>query len=382
MFNKIFTFSLILLTCLCLQAPAQEIGTEQQKQEEGHTGRPFILKIKPRIIGCDIQFGLKKFSIIKGLDTILWFESGISWKKAPFYRDVNDELLTSNNLGNFDRKDDIKYGCLDINWGLGITQGIIWNNKSNRNLLEVSLFYRGRYDKHFEDDDEDQIIFNQNQDLPDMDGIQQNSFVTGLALNFLIKDKKTLVIKGFYSEASLEWGPPFLNRTADFMRLNFSMKGFIPLFSIPTKISSFSLYLGNYTVLDWIYGDGVPVNVRQSIGGLYSQHIALGGKVIRGIDTGSYDACFKLANCTELRMVLPLKIPPGFVPGLIYYFDSAYYNQLKGTDGGFLFTTGFGLFIDILGKFQVTFYTGFFLNGENVDDKKWKPFIFAFKYHF
>jgi hypothetical protein len=271
---------------------------------------------------------------------------------------------------------------LNVNWSLGLTQGIIWNEKQKANLLEASLFYRGLYIKNFKKDGANQMLFNQDNPLPDMDSIQQNSFITGLAVNYLVKNNKLKTIKGLYSEISIEWAPSFLNIIADYMRLNWTAKAFIPLFSYQgkNKNTALCLYAGNYFSIDWIKGDTIPINIRQSIGGLYSPRMgsALGG-LIRGVDSGRYDANFKLANCTELRLILPVKL---ITPGFIYYFDAGYYNGLKGTDGGFLLSTGAGIFLDLFNKFQIAYSFGVFLNDTNINGEKVKPFLLSFKFHF
>ncbi len=380
--KNIALMSLLLFTFNIISISAEE-NKESIGQPEKSKRKVLITKIDPEPFGLDSALGYRGLSFIDGLDTSFWWGLGASWKKVPFYRNADDKLITSSNLGGLDIDEDLEYGRLNINWSFGITQGIIWNDKIDANLLDISLFYRGRYDEHFEDDDAEQVVFNQNEDLQDMESIQQNSFLTGLSFNYIFNNKEKKVIKGVYSEISLEWGPSFLNKKANFLRLNFALTEFIPILSIPTKTSNnFSIYIGNYFVIDWIYGESIPINIRQSIGGLGEQRLALGSEVLRGIDEGRYDANFKLADCIDIRIVLPLKIPPDIVPGFIVYFDSGYYNQLEGTDSGFLFTTGFGLFFDCFSAFQLTAYTGFFLNGENIDGKKWKPFYFEFEYHF
>lgn len=346
-------------------------------------GGPFIIKVMPKIIGAGFTLGYTGFTFIDGRDTIIWFGTGASWIKTPFYRNADDELLTSDNAEEINIDEDLSFYNLNFNGNYGITQGILWNRQTNANLLDISLFCRGRYDYHFEDDERDQILFNQNEDLPDMESIQQTSFITGFSLNHIIKDKADHLIKGIYSEISLEWGPSFINQTADFLRLNFAFKGFVPLFNLKTKTShNFNMYFCNYFVVDWITGDTIPINIRQSIGGLRNQRFALGGRTIRAIDFGRYDSNLKIANCIDLRINLPFIIPPDIVPGFIVYFDSGYYDLLEGADDGFLFSTGLGIFFNMFNKFQLTGYTGFYLNGENVNGEKWKPFSFAFKFHF
>ena len=341
---------------------------------------PLIVKPMIDFYGAGVLLGYKGFNFIEGRDTIIWGGVGAFWKNTPFYRDFNDDLLTSGNTTGMDLDEDLYFYRLNTSWTVGITQGILWNNNIKANLLDVSLFYRGRFDYHFENDEKDQVLFNQLINLPDIESIQQNTFITGLSLNNTYKSDN--VIRGFYSEASVEWGPSFMNKIADFVRLNFGFKGFITIVDIPTKTErNFSIYLGNYFVVDWIAGDTIPLNIRQSIGGFGNQRYGLGGTV-RAVDKTRYDSNLKIANCFDIRINLPIPMPLDIVPGVILYFDSAYYNLMEGTDNGFLFSTGCGITFNLLDILQLTGYTGFYLNGENVDGKKWKPFIFSMKFHF
>jgi len=377
--QKLLFIIVLFIINLCFIHAIEQEGLNPDRSESG----PLLIKPRIDIIGAGVLLGYKGFNFIEGRDTIIWAGAGASWKNTPFYRDFNDNLLTSDNTdinGGIDLDEDLSFYKININWTVGITQGILWNSKIKANLIDVSLFYRGRFDYHFENDEKDQVIFNQFNYLPDMEKIQQNSFIAGISLNNAYKADN--IIRGFYSEVSAEWGPSFMNKIADYVRLNFGFKGFIPIIDIATKTgSNFSIYLGDYFVVDWITGDTIPLNIRQSIGGFGNQRYGLGGTV-RAVDRSRYDSSLKIANCFDIRINLPIPMPLDIVPGVILYFDSAYYNEMKGADDGFLLSTGGGITFNLLERFQLTGYTGVYLNGENVNGEKWKPFTFAMSFHF
>jgi hypothetical protein len=368
--KKLFTLSLLLFNLFYLVA--------QNNQEQS-----FIIKLKPKPWGANLMIGYKDLSLIRGLDTILWAGGGAFWEQAPFYRNIDDELLTVNNIGDLDLKQDLFYERLNINWVAGISQGICWNKQLDENLLDISFFYKGRYDQHFEDDTKEQVLFNQNQLLPDVYGIQQHAFISGFTLNLLANNTQSNVKEGSWAETSIEWAPVFINNTADYIRFNTTLKNFIKIFSLPLEAENyFNLYWGNMLIFDLIDGASIPINIRQSVGGIQQQRLALGNGVIRGVDKGRYDANLKLAECSELRMILPINLLNEIVPGIMCFFDSAYYDQLKGASGGFIFSTGGGAFIDLFDKLQLTYYMSCFLNDKNLNDEQWSFFNLAFKLHF
>jgi hypothetical protein len=354
----------------------EEEGLSPDRSEDG----PLLIHIKPGFLGASLVTGYKGFHFIPGRDTIIWGGIRAFWENTPFYRDFNDNLLTAENKSGIDIDEDLNYYRFALDWTTGITQGIIWNSRINANLLDVSLFYRGKFIYNFENEDKDQVIFNQAVNLPDMQKIQQNTFIGGFSLNNAVMENH--IIKGVYSEVTAEWGPRFMNKIADFVRINFGFKGFIPLVDIKAKNQNhFSIYLGDYFTVDWITGETIPVNIRQSMGSFKGQRFGLGG-MIRAVDEGRFDAGLKIANCFDIRINLPLLMPFNVIPGFIVFFDSAYYNRMKGSDDGFLLSTGGGIFFNLMDRFQFTMYTGAFLNRENVDGKKWKPFIMEVRAHF
>jgi hypothetical protein len=88
---------------------------------------------------------------------------------APFYRNMEDELPTSSNIGGIDIDEDLSYSRLNVNWTLGIKQGILPNDLNKNILPHLFILYKGRLDKHFRNHKRNQVIFNRLISLPDMD---------------------------------------------------------------------------------------------------------------------------------------------------------------------------------------------------------------------
>jgi hypothetical protein len=336
--------------------------------------------------------GLKHLSLIEGLDSIIWLKAGASWGSESFYRNPDGSLYYDNagsRLSTYPPDTAVSYDRLNFNWGLGFSQGILWNERIKENLLEVFIFYLGRYDYHYDDINRVQLITDSS--LPDADGIFQNSILGGLSLDDQNYDERTKVYDGISAELSAEWGPDWFFNTvfgrADFIRLNLTCMGFLPILDAApeSEWNIFSLYLADFFALDYISGTAIPINVRKSIGGLYPR-TGTGGAV-RGLGAGRYDANLKMVNNLELRANLPALITKDIVPGFLIYFDSGFFSGIEGAPAntpnqGFLFSTGAGIFINFFDLAVITAYTHILIHNVKIDGSFWTPFDIAFSLHF
>jgi len=139
------------------------------------------------------------------------------------------------------------------------------------------------------------------------------------------------------------------------------------------------VYAGDFAAVDWVTGDPVPLNVRQSFGGR-SPRTGL-GDAVRGVDSGSLDGDFKAVNNLEVRVLGPALFLPDIVPGLVVYLDAGIFGSAgaPGPDAwGFVASTGAGVFVDLFGFAQLTGYLHYRLVGENADGSALTPFAIDF----
>jgi hypothetical protein len=83
-----------------------------------------------------------------------------------------------------------------------------------------------------------------------------------------------------------------------------------------------------------------------------------------------------------VRGNLPAIIREDLVPGVLFYFDSGYYNNLDGKFSGPLFSTGIGVFLDLFGLGELVVYSQYVINKQNVDGSHFTPANIDFGFHF
>lgn len=357
---------------------------------------PLVFDASPRIWGLDLGVGYTGRKLLEGRQTTLWAWAGGGWEKMPFYRQGDSTLvaeyldLASGAVVDLpvaiDAATDPFFQRAEAKWQLGIEQGLVAAPEEELpDLLVAFLYYRGRYDAHL-----DQGVLLSGTDLaalPDRDGIFQNSVLAGLAWQGVTKDAHT-VRSGFAAEASLEWGPSSFiatGGTEDFLRLNATARGFLPIWDAAPEgdRNLFSVYAGDFVSVDWVTGESVPLNVRQSFGGR-SPRTGLGGAV-RGVDSGSLDANFKAVNNLEVRVLGPAIVLPNIVPGLVAYVDAGLFGTVGepfAADWGFVASSGAGVFVDVFGFAQLTAYLHYRLVGENANGSALTPFAIDFTLKF
>ncbi len=326
--------------------------------------------------GGDFSVLYNGFKIIPGLDTIIEDDLGAGYETDNYYRYPNGSLYS----GPSGDGSSVLFDRLEIVEGLGIRQGILWDQSRKRNLVEGFLFYRLHYDKSYAGAGS---LLAQSG-VPDRGQILSNSLMAGVSASTLVKDNVHKTWDGLYGEASVQWGPSFFFNSignADFYRLNTTLKGFRTLYASPTTGDSnfFSIYVGDFISVDYTGGGSIPYYVQESTGGLDPR--ATTDDWVRGFETGSYGTTFKAVNNFDIRFQGPAVIWPSVVPGLYAFTDAGYYNGFAGdpanTPGGFLASAGVGGYLDFFDLTNVTGYLAFPLYGHRIDNASW-----AISFHF
>ena len=357
------------------------------------TWSPWTFDLILRLIGLDVGVGYRGWSLIPGVQTILWVYGGGGWEGEHYYRDPAANFLAPSTIGS---GSDASYNRWEGAWRLGVEQGFLWNPRTQTNLLESFFFYRGRYD------------VNQGLDalpgspsntpslavLPDRDSSFLNTLQLGLAYDDLLTGAHRWR-DGVSMETTAEWGPPWFFNTiqgySDFIRFNGQFTWFVKLYDAEPdrRRNLFSVYAGDFVDADYaigLNGSRVPLYVRQNFGGR-TQDTALGAQV-RGVDKGAYDANLKAVNNLEVRFNLPaipsediaaILLPrdlasliPDAIPGFLAYLDAGAYDQV-GEPGistpafGYVAATGGGAYIEVPGLGFLLLYVEYRLDAPNAE---------------
>ena len=340
--------------------------------------------------GLDLSLSYSGVTFHEGLDTIFWGKFGGGYQERTFFRNTDGSPVTPSvyQLLSDTEIEDLSYMQPNFQWELGLIQGILWNEDPDDNLVEAFLIYRGRYDYNIQDSELTQIIFDPAFFSPDGPGLFGNSILMGVSYDSISRsDHDTR--SGIYPEGSVELGPSwFFNQPfggTDYLQLNVQAKAFARIYDIDplSRNNKLSIYFGDFFSVDYSTGDNIPIYVMTSFGGR-KRRWGLGGSV-RGFEGKSRDAQLKVVNNLELRINGPAIVLPTLIPGFLAFFDTGYYDGYFGdpnnTIGGFLASTGAGVFINVLNFDYLAAYFTLPLYGERLDRKRF-PFSIDLGIHF
>jgi hypothetical protein len=352
-----------------------------------------------RLFGLDVGLGYRGIVLVPGVQTTLWAYAGGGYETQHYYRDAAGNFMAPGSLSS---GDPAAFWRIEGAWRLGIEQGLLWNERAQTNLLEAFVFYRGRYDVNQVGAGD--LLFTSS--LGDRETSLSNCLQAGIAYDDVLFNRANKTRGGIAAEASVEWGPAgFLNELvggSDYVRFNGTFWGFLPLYDAAPGRSPnlFSVYLCDFTGVDYALGGQVPLYVSESLGGR-DQRTGL-GNIVRGMDSAAYNANLKAVSSLEVRANLPaidLKtlwpalasaLPfvdwSSLVPGLAAFYDAGYYSQVgePGTDGAaaFIDSTGAGVYINLFDLAQVAAYVEYRLDGVNTSGSPWSFFAVEFGMHY
>ena len=355
--NKKFLLLLFLLLVSVFSAFSEEAGK---------------FYLDPRLVpwGIDTDFCFRFGpGLYEGVDTILRFTVGSAINWNGYYRDENDIYTDSRDF-------DYMYTRLNANWGLGLEQGLLWNDETNKNLLSLFLRYKGMRVWNFDMFDMNSILFDSIR--PDKDGVLSNTFIVSLIFDNTFFHQETGLKQGFYTEFSIEKGPKwFFNDTigiADFTKVFMGVKYFHPVHETKDKEKTIikAIYFADSAGVDYSFGDNIPLPARQTFG-VHRPEDGCGGKV-RGFETRRFDSEVKVINNFDIRFIMPkVKTKSGtkvFRPGFLTFFDACYFAKLEGykdTGEGVLMSAGFSIFSEFLFMGNCVLTVGFPIIGERID---------------
>ncbi len=362
----------IVLGLACAPAPA-------------FSAPPFEVEGQYDFVGLGAIVSYHGFRILPGVDTIfrvnvlcVYDLFGYGYFRTP------QDLPYEGSLPGYDSAASPHLVRLVTRGGLEVDQGLLWNERDQRNALECFLAYQLRYEKNIKDSSVRQLLFDSS--LPDRDQVLQSSLLAGVEWKNLDTARPHHVVSGVDAETSLEWGPSALgNRAiggADFARWNFSARAFVPLFdAAPSSDTNlFSVYLGAFAAVDYAFGGYVPLNVRESFGGRTPRKGL--GFAVRGLEDCRYDTPLKAVCNLELRANLPAIVSPRVIPGVLACVDIGYYNFISQPLEGLVASTGGGVYLSVFDFLDLTLTTHVLLNATLVTGGAWTPVFFNFAFHF
>ncbi|MBR4684311.1 MAG: hypothetical protein IKO95_05785 [Spirochaetia bacterium] len=331
--------------------------------------------------GMNFGIGYKGFSLLEKRDTILWLFAGARVTDLYYFRDANDDNLDIE-VSDYDG---LMFWSPHINWGAGFSQGLVDDPRKNSDLVYFSIFYKGVREWYLHDHD---TFFD--TDRPDRHGLLQNSLIFELAMDSVLKDRESGMRRGFFTNATFEYAPnAFFNSylgDADFRKYYAQFKFFIPMHEFAPESKFACVYFGNSSMADYVEGSEIPIYARHHIGSL-NVYSGLGG-LIRGYESYRFDSGLKLANRSEIRLLMK-KIPiESMFRGSAFlrfsgitFFDMGYYGLLDGADDGFICSCGAGILISFMDIISISGYMAFPLAEERLDRKRVVPVLgFSFKF--
>jgi hypothetical protein len=324
------------------------------------------LQVAPRLHkwGAEIDLGISPFIQAPGRETSLWGGIEGVYKTWGYFHDSRTgAALNSAKLSEAAVKE-----ALGL-WFLGATQGLApqgaapdggghWENAS---LLEAFVYYRGAYYRVLSAGS-----YLADSTAPDKNGYLESAFIGGLSLDRLTELDSRGLREGFLVETSATLAPrPAQSVAVDYGRLTLIGQGYLPLWDVApdASLNRLSLLGAVNLALDHLWGDSIPSEERQLIGGRAWNGIGgfvegVGGAV-RGIEDGRLDGATKAVVNAELRLNLPgfeIVNPTGlaplgrsfrFLPGLIAYVDGGLWSGLQGQDSGAVLSAGAGAYLSV-----------------------------------
>jgi hypothetical protein len=285
---------------------------------------PFLLLPNVRFWGADMTVGYRGLRIVPSVDTVLWAHVGGGWEAHALYRDFTSSPVVGTPTAAGDPG--APYNRLTIDWEVGLSQGILFSERLDRNLLEGVVLAKWRFDRHYQNASASSSLMLDSA-LPDRNGIFDTSFLVALRLDGVDVTPKRQTHDGVYAEASAEWSPAGLfGSPASFVRLNGHVEGYVTL----AQVEHVALVAGDRLEGDLLLspvGDPatIPVWARASLGGMnpdtYRPEAGMGGAV-RGVDLERFDGTLKLVNNVELRLLFPEILKVAIFPGLIAHLDA------------------------------------------------------------
>ncbi len=316
-------------------------------------GQTLLYSVSPRLWGFDFYFFINDFPAKIGSigTTMMILGIGYGHESYGYFRD------SSNNPINYDENSTYSFYFTRTNiiGTVGFSFLFFYNESYGKYLTQLTFKFILDYQSYEQQNDSKSSYLSQTN-LPDKEGIFQNSFLIEFYLNFLNYSIKFHSYNGIDLLLSYEIYPQFINQIADFSRFKVRLRGFLPII----ESESFTAYIADrlsfyYTPTSSGY---IPVS-SLTAGSL--------GYSMRGVNWCQYEGTIAFINNLDLRIFLPKIFNQKFIiPGLILFFDCGV-NDYQSLDGKLDFSlmqysTGIGIVLALIGIDLIDFYLDYNIN--------------------
>ncbi len=314
-----------------------------------------------------ITFDYYGVNINPEVDTILFLDTYGGRRHNTYFYDNLE-----NPMGAPSRFNEINYGNR-----FGIKQGLLWNNKTHRNMLSAYGAISFNWSKFSPRDGDTNLIFSNPIFLESQSYITNIELLTGLLYDDVFTDFHG-TRKGMEGEFYIGFQPFTWSGTAYKKGIPWNIganySAYLPLFDLTEEWEDLRFsgelmgrvaidYLGNYKY--------ASLSRRASSGGLYANS-KLGG-LIRGYELNSYDGDLAISLNTEFRMRGPQIILPNIHPFASIFMDMGYGFYLNNSvpkSSHYLLSLGFEAGLNILDLVQPGIRVSFPLTTTRMDSRK------------
>ena len=332
----------------------------------------------------EVTAGYTGLNLMDGNRTEIQLTAGAGYVERRFWIDpVTEKEDREMNPLSFD--------VLQVTWGLRFNQGFLESPVGDKDLITLSIGYKGRYE-----DAMDSMVAGKTKPAW---GIEQpvptiNEFFSGVNLEdtriypdlrgnhqylastlffnfFLDGMEDTLTTNdGYTLEFQADWAPYGLNSAldgkGDFYQFTLEAIGAKTLYHYKTdKMSWFSVVIIDRLRANWLSGELVPTYV-QKLGSL--------GRQVRGYSSYTYGTEFYVVNNLDLRLTGPDMGVDGLSPRINFFFDIGYgagrYFNTENRGSNFLSSTGVQFTFSIFDIIDLGYQIAYLIPGDTYNYAK------------
>jgi len=381
--------SLILAAILGISLFSFPLFSQEDAQnDDTSVYRYFDISPDLRLWGAltDLELGLR---FIPGLDTGVWMRGGLAYETLGYYQDSAGYTLKPGDEAL--NEADMNYSRWDFRGGLGIFQGLHFNEKTDRNDLELLAAWMYEYDIMDPSLSSNQLLYKSDQAIKDSAGLSY--LLLSLAYQGSTKNDWSKNKDGIDSELWLEASPEgwTANSETSWMRVGTYVQAYLPLFSESKQVKTkdaeeewniISSYLAFNVTADQLFALNdaqLPSQISYIVGGK-DYRAGIGG-LVRGVADGYLSGTTKLASNIEYRLHLPALLHKDLVPSFVAYFDGGVsWNALD--EFQWILGSGVGIFVDLFNIVDFGIYTQWVFPGLNELGQTWIPLAIGFGYQF
>ncbi len=332
----------------------------------------------------EVTVGYTGLQLMEGNRTELQLTAGAGYVERRFWIDPSSGKENRVMIP-------LTFDVLQVGWGLRFNQGFLESPVGGKDLITLSIGYKGRYE-----DAMDSMVagktkpawgierdvptiseffngFNLDDSrlYPDLRGNHQY-LGSNLFFNFFLDAMEdTLTTNdGYTLEFQADWAPYGLNAAldgkGDFYQFTLEAVGAKTLYHYKTEsMSWFSVVIIDRLRANWLSGELVPTYI-QKLGSL--------GRQVRGYSSYTYGTEFYVVNNLDLRLTGPDMGVDGLSPRINFFFDIGYgagrYFNTENPGSNLLSSTGVQLTVSIFDIIDLGYQIAYLIPGNTYNYAK------------